>query len=76
VRASVSRNVAAMAARPLIVSIVQVKASTSRQSPSAWNSFAAASASLACSAASKLASHCCASAGAFVCFLSATFIMG
>ena len=75
VRASVSRSIAAIAGRPAMVWMVQVKASTSRQRPSARNNSAAALASCACNAASKLSSQRCASAGAVACFLSATFIM-
>jgi hypothetical protein len=75
VRASVWRNVASIAGRPAMVWIFQVKASRSRQSPSARNSSAAAAASCACKAAARRASQLCASAGAAACFLSAMFIM-
>ena len=75
VRARVSRSVASMAVRPAMLWMVQVKASTSRQSPSGRNNAAAPAASCACSAASKRSSQARASVGAVACFLSATFIM-
>ena len=62
VRASVSRSAASIAGLPAMVWMVQVKASRSRQSPSARNSAAAAAASCARKAASKPASQVSASA--------------
>ena len=74
VRAKVCRSVSSIAARPDMVSMVQVKARRSRQRPSARNRSAAAAAS--CSAgAANFSSHSCASRAAVACFLSATFIM-
>src|SRR5215475_15546925 len=58
-----------------MVWIVHVNASTSRQRPSGRNNSAAAAASCACNAASKLSSQRCASAGAVACFLSAMVII-